>query len=207
MNKLEDIDFYLVTDSSLSKNGIFSDVENAIRAGCRIIQYREKKKDTKTMIKEARQIKKICNNKAMFLIDDRADVVLAVNADGIHIGQGDQSYHDVMKELPEEMIIGISVDNEQEAKKAEHIGATYVGAGAVFPTKTKKDASVLGIDGLQRIVQSINIPVVAIGGISLDNIKEVMQTGVNYYAIISDINNSTNISARLKEFHNLVNRG
>ena len=80
MNKLNDIDFYLLTDSTLSKNGIFSDVKDALKAGCKIIQYREKKKSTKAMINEAEKIKKMCKNNALFLVNDRADVSFASNA-------------------------------------------------------------------------------------------------------------------------------
>ena len=92
MIKFDEIDFYFVTDSELSKNKIFSDVENAIKAGCKVVQYREKNKSTKDMIEEAKQLKKICEGKAIFLVDDRVDIALAADADGVHIGQEDISF-------------------------------------------------------------------------------------------------------------------
>ena len=139
MNKLNDIDFYLVTDSTLSKNGIFSDVKDALKAGCKIIQYREKKKSTKAMINEAEKIKKMCKNNALFLVNDRADVSLAVNADGIHIGQDDIPYKSARKLLGNNKLIGQTVHNLDEAIKAENLGVDYVGVAPIFKTDTKED--------------------------------------------------------------------
>ena len=118
MNNLENIDFYFITDSELSKNGIFSDVENALNTGCKIVQYREKNKSTKDMIEEGNKLRELCDGRAIFLINDRIDIALAVNADGVHIGQKDMSYNFSKKLLGKNKIIGLTVHNLAEALEA-----------------------------------------------------------------------------------------
>ena len=137
---LKEIDFYLVTDSGLSRKGTLSDVKEAVESGCRIVQYREKDKSTKEMIDEASEIKRICGDKAIFLVNDRIDVALAVDADGVHIGQDDMPIETARKLLGPDKIIGLSVHNMDEAIEAEKSGADYVGLGPIFDTATKKDA-------------------------------------------------------------------
>ncbi|MCK5636463.1 MAG: thiamine phosphate synthase, partial [Thermoplasmatales archaeon] len=140
MIKFDDANFYFVTDSELSKNNIFSDAENAIKAGCKIIQYREKNKSTKDMIEEARQLKEICEGKAILLVDDRADVALVVGADGVHIGQEDIPYETARLLLGMNKIIGLTVHNLEEAIEAEKLGVNYIGLAPIFKTDTKEDA-------------------------------------------------------------------
>jgi thiamine-phosphate pyrophosphorylase len=208
LNKLEDIDFYLVTDSSLSKNGIFSDVENALKAGCRIVQYREKKKDTKTMINEAMQIKKICNNKALFLIDDRADVALAVNADGIHIGQDDIPYESARKLLGENKIIGLTVHNVDEAIEAEKLGVEYVGVAPIFDTDTKNDIKTpCGIEMIKKIRNEVKVPIVAVGGITKNNVKEVIDSGADSIVSIKPVISSDDVYSEVFDFINIIRGG
>ena len=137
---LKEIDFYLVTDSGLSRKGTLSDVKAAVQAGCKIVQYREKAKSTKEMVCEASEIKKICGDKAIFLVNDRIDVALAVDADGVHIGQDDMPIKIARKLLGPEKLIGLSASNIEEAVEAEKNGADYVGLGPIFDTSTKKDA-------------------------------------------------------------------
>ena len=112
---LKEIDFYLVTDSGLSRKGTLSDVKESVEAGCKIIQYREKNKSTKEMIDEAAEIKKICSGRAIFLVNDRVDVALAVDADGVHIGQYDMPIETPRKILGADKIIGLTVHNVDEA--------------------------------------------------------------------------------------------
>ena len=128
----------MVTDSTLSKNGIISDVENALRAGCNILQYREKHKSTKDMIIEAKHVKQICEGKATFLINDRIDVALAVDADGVHIGKEDMPFKTVRLLLGKDKIIGLTVHNLEEAFEAEKLGVDYIGLAPIFKTDTKK---------------------------------------------------------------------
>lgn len=208
MNKLEDIDFYLVTDSSLSKKGIFSDVENAIKAGCRIVQYREKNKDTKTMINEARQIKKICNNKALFLINDRLDVALAVNADGIHIGQNDIPYKSARELLGENKIIGFTVHNADEAIEAEKLGVDYIGVAPIFKTDTKDDIKTpCGVEMIKRIRNQIKVPIVAVGGITKFNVQEVIDSGADSIVSIKPVISSDDVYSEVFDFINIIRGG
>ena len=129
----------MVTDSTLSKNGIISDVENALRAGCNILQYREKHKSTKDMIIEAKHVKQICEGKATFLINDRIDVALAVDADGVHIGKEDMPFETVRLLLGKDKIIGLTVHNLEEAFEAEKLEVDYIGLAPIFKTDTKQD--------------------------------------------------------------------
>ncbi len=205
MNKLNDIDFYLVTHSNLSKNGIFSDVENALKAGCRIVQYREKKKDTKTMIKEAIQIKKICSNNAFFLVNDRADVAFAVNADGIHIGQDDIPYVYAKKLLGKNKIIGITIHNVDEAIKAENLGVDYVGVAPIFETDTKEDVQTpCGVEMIKKIRKEVNVPIVAVGGIKKNNVKEVIEAGADSIVSISPIISSDDVYSEVMDFIKII---
>ncbi|MBN2110535.1 MAG: thiamine phosphate synthase [Methanosarcinaceae archaeon] len=185
---LDIIDFYLVTDSGLSKKGTLSDVENAVAAGCRIVQYREKSRTTKDMVLEAAQIKKLCGGKAIFLVNDRVDVAMAVDADGVHIGQDDMPISMARKLLGPDKIIGLTVHDVEEAKKAEQSGADYVGLSPIFNTSTKKDAGTgIGPESIRAVKDAICIPVVAIGGINKENCASVVRGGADSLVAISAV--------------------
>ncbi|MFW5987202.1 MAG: thiamine phosphate synthase [Methanohalophilus sp.] len=185
---LKDIDFYLVTDSGLSRKGTLSDVKCAVAAGCKIVQYREKDKTTKEMIEEAILIRKICVDNAIFLVNDRIDVALAAGADGVHIGQDDMPIDSARKILGENKIIGLTVHDTDEAIEAERKGADYVGFSPVFDTNTKKDAGMgVGPERIQAVRKTINIPIVAIGGINKDNCISVIENGADSLVAISAI--------------------
>jgi thiamine-phosphate pyrophosphorylase len=197
------------------KNQIYCFADNLdifsklLAAGARIIQYRNKIVNDRVFYQTANEMLSLIRerNDIIFIINDRVDIALKVKADGVHIGKSDEPYSNIIQRVPEDIIIGVSVDNEHEAILAANAGATYLGAGAVFPTKTKAGVPVIGTDGLQRIVRSVHIPVVAIGGITPDNIHEVIKTGVQYIAMISNINDSDDIPAKFKVCSNLMNRG
>jgi thiamine-phosphate pyrophosphorylase len=180
-----------------------------LSAGARIIQFRNKTIDNFSFYQMAKKMLALVSSyqNAILIINDKVDIAVQLHADGIHLGQTDEPYSAVIKRIPDDMLIGVSVDNEQEAIQAEKAGISYVGAGSVFPSATKADAPVIGIVTLQKIVQAVNIPVVAIGGISLDNICQVRKTGVQYIGIISQINNDPDIPGKFRQFHTLVNRG
>ena len=200
-----DVDFYFVTDSQLSKKGIFSDVNDALKAGCKIIQYREKNIDFNKMVYEAKHLKKKCNGKAIFLINDRLDVALAVEADGIHIGKSDVSFKDARKSLGNNKIIGLSVDNVKEAIDAEVAGANYIGLGPIFKTFTKKDAgNPCGIKMLKNVRKNIKIPIVAIGGITKKNIAEVIRNGADAVASVSAVIGSDDVYGEVNDFINII---
>ncbi len=200
MKKLNDIDLYFVTDSCLSRKGIISDVKSAVEAGCKIVQYREKNKSTKEMISEAVAIKKICEGKAVFLVNDRVDVAIAVDADGVHIGQSDISFEDARKILGDDKIIGLTVHNLDEAVDAERLGASYVGLAPIFETDTKEDIMVpCGVCMIEKVRQGVSLPIVAVGGISKDNIGDVIQAGADSVVCISAVVGSDDVFGEICE--------
>lgn len=204
---LRELDFYLVTDSGLSKKGTLSDVKTAVEAGCKIIQYREKDKSTKEMVCEASEIRNICGDKAIFLVNDRIDVALAVDADGVHIGQDDMPIELAKKLLSADKIIGLSVHDREEAIEAEKSGADYVGLGPIFDTATKKNAG-KGISPakIAEVKSAIKIPIVAIGGINKENCESIIQGGADSLVAISAVVCSSDVEKETKEFIDIIRR-
>ena len=205
MIKFDDANFYFVTDSELSKNNIFSDAENAINAGCKIIQYREKNKSTKDMIEEARQLKEICEGKAILLVDDRADVALVVGADGVHIGQEDIPYETARLLLGMNKIIGLTVHNLEEAIEAEKLGVNYIGLAPIFKTDTKEDArEPIGTKMIETVRKNVSLPIVAVGGINKHNVKDVIDSGADSVVSIYAVLNSDNVYNEVSEFVKII---
>jgi thiamine-phosphate pyrophosphorylase len=177
--------FYFITDGALTKRGIVEDARAAVSGGAAIVQYREKSKDTGPMAVEAKELKGICRGKALFLINDRVDVALAVDADGVHLGQTDMDYQSARRLLGEK-IIGVTIHSLRGAKEAEAMGADYVGLSPIFATATKPDAGkAVGLRTLKEVCDSVSIPVVAIGGITLENARGVMEAGATTLCAIS----------------------
>lgn len=204
---LKVIDFYLVTDSGLSKKGTLSDVSEAVEAGCKIVQYREKNKSIKEMISEAAEIKRICSDRAIFLVNDRIDVALAVDSDGVHIGQEDMPIEIARKLLGEDKIIGLTVHNTDEAIEAEKKGADYVGLSPIFDTATKKDAGKgIGPDRIRDVKNAIRIPVVVIGGINKENSESVIRNGADSLVAISAVLCSDNVKRETKSLIDIIQR-
>lgn len=202
---LKEIDFYLVTDSGISKKGTLSDVKESIEAGCKIIQYREKNKSTKEMIDEAFEIKRVCSDRAIFLVNDRIDVALAVDADGVHIGQEDMPIDTARKLLGADKIIGLTVHNVDEAIEAEKSSADYVGLGSIFDTSTKKDAGKgIGSARIREVKKAIKVPVVAIGGINKENCRSVVENGADSLVAISAVVCSDDVKKETSEFIEII---
>ena len=207
MIKLDDVDFYLVTDSRLSKNGIISDVEKALNAGCKIVQYREKNKSTKDMIEEAEQLKKMCDGRAVFLVDDKVDVALAVDADGLHIGQEDTPFETARRFLGKDKIIGLTVHNLEEAIEAEKLGVDYVGLAPIFETDTKEDASEpCGPEMIEKVRKEVSLPIVAVGGIDKDNVKNVIKAGADSAVSINAVLCSDDVYNEVSDFIRIIRR-
>ena len=187
--------------STPSRTYCFADTVDMARklleAGARIIQLRNKTADDSTFKHVAKEIQSLMRryDDAVFIINDRVDIASEIGADGVHVGQEDEDFRTVGKRLPEDMIVGVSARFPHLAQAAESAGATYVGAGAVFPTPTKPEAAVIGVEGLRAVIETIRIPVVAIGGITAQNVREVFRTGVRYAAVISDINAAPDVAA------------
>lgn len=188
-----DLSAMLVLDSGLSRKDIFSDAENAIRAGIPAIQYREKNQSTKKMLEQCKKLKKICKGKALFFVNDRADLALASNADGLHLGQDDLPLKKA-RELFPNAIIGITVHNIEEAVNAEAKEADYVSVSPVFHTDTKKDAGKeVGLKMVKRVKSAVGIPVIGIGGINQENAGKVIESGADGIAVVSCIVASENV--------------
>ena len=205
LNRLENIDFYMVTDSNLTKNGIFTDVENALRAGCRIVQYREKNKSTREMINEALKLKQLCFGKAIFLINDRIDVSLAVNSDGVHIGQKDMHIEIARKILGRDKIIGLTVHNLEEASNAEKIGIDYISLAPIFETNTKENTqSPVGVEMIKKIRDKINLPIVAVGGIDRENLRDVIHAGADSVVSIKSVLKANDVYKEIKDFIRII---
>lgn len=174
---------------------ILEAIEESILGGVTIIQLREKTASKDEFLKLAKEVKGITDKYSIpLIINDNVEIAKAIDADGVHLGQSDEELTRAREILGDRKIIGISVGNVEEAKLAEKNGADYLGIGAVFYTDSKKDINEpMGIAGLKRIVKSVNIPNVAIGGIHLSNVKEVMETGTDGVAVISEILGKENI--------------
>ena len=173
------LSLYLVTDNSDDRKKFLKTIEEAIKGGVSVVQIREKTADTLDFYNLALDVKEITTKyNVPLIINDRVDVALAIDADGVHVGQSDMPCDVTRKLIGEDKILGVSAATIDEAKKAEKDGADYIGSGAVFPTATKDDAPSITKSELKEIVESINIPVVAIGGITLDNAGELTDTGI-----------------------------
>jgi thiamine-phosphate pyrophosphorylase len=156
--------------------------------GIHWIQYREKERSRREISREAAKIRKLTRDyNAVFIVNDFVDIAICVNADGVHLGQDDLPLKEARKIMGKDKIIGISTHSIEEAIEAERNGADYIGFGPVFHTMTKDAGKPKGTDMLQEVKKQINIPVVAIGGISLKNIESVLHTGVDAVAVASAI--------------------
>lgn len=208
MNK-KDIDYtcYLVTDhKGLTNDEILDIIEEALKGGTSIVQIREKTASTKDFYELALQVKEITQKYDVpLLINDRLDIAIAIDADGVHIGQDDMPALKAREILGEDKIIGVSAATIEEAKKAEADGADYIGTGAVFPTATKDDAPSITKEDLSEITSSISIPTVAIGGITLENAHELKDTGIAGFSVVSAIMSAQSpkeASEKLREIFN-----
>ena len=190
MKKL-DLSLYLVTDKSDDVEKFLKTIEEGIKGGVTVVQIREKTADTLDFFNLALKVKEITRKyNVPLIINDRVDVALAIDAEGVHVGQSDMPCDVTRKLVGPDKIVGVSAATIDEAKKAEKDGADYIGTGAVFPTATKDDAPKITKKDLKEIVDSINIPVVAIGGITLDNAHELIDTGIAGFSVVSAIMSS-----------------
>lgn len=185
--KKEDLLLYAVTDRSwLNGETLYEQVEKALKGGVTFLQLREKGLDEDAFLKEAKEMKKLCSRYHVpLIINDNVKIALESDADGVHVGQEDMEAGKVRKELGPDKIIGVSAHNAREAILAFKQGADYLGAGAVFGSSTKKNASNLSYETLQEICRSVDLPVVAIGGIGEENIPKLAGSGICGVAVVS----------------------
>lgn len=203
-----DYSVYLVTDTGFLQGRDFAAcIEAALKGGVTLLQYRDKNADSRVLLERALLLKKMCAvYHVPLLINDRLDIALAVQADGVHVGQSDLPVTVVRRLLGEQAVIGASAHNPEEARQALADGADYLGCGAVFGTTTKNDAGYLGLDGLQSIRQAVTAPLVGIGGVNSTNFEQVLQTGVNGAAIVSGILAADDIEAEVRKFKTIADR-
>jgi thiamine-phosphate pyrophosphorylase len=195
--------YYFITDTGLSRQGNISDVKKALAAKVRIVQYRAKEVSTRMMLAEAAALKKLCQD-AIFLVNDRVDVALAVGADGVHLGQEDLPFDAARKLLGPDKIIGITVSTLEEALTAARQGADYLGVSPIFFTRTKSDAGLpTGLSLLREIRNAVSLPLAAIGGITLDNAAEIIAAGADMICAISEVVTHADVCARVEKFQKL----
>ena len=201
-----DLSLYLVTDKSDDVEKFLKTIEEAIKGGVSVVQIREKTADTLDFYNLALNVKKITEKYDVpLIINDRVDVALAIDADGVHVGQSDMPCDVTRALVGPDKIVGVSAATIEEAKKAESDGADYIGTGAVLPTATKDDAPKITKNDLKEIVESINIPVVAIGGITLNNAHELNDTGIAGLSVVSAIMSSENPKKSSEELLKIFN--
>lgn len=176
MNLREALALIVITDRTLAKpRSVESVVESALQAGARAVQLRDKTASPRDLLAQALRLRELTREKgALLFINDRFDVALAAEADGVHLGPDDLPLSVIRRASPQGFLIGVSTDEPMVARRLESEGANYIGCGAVFPTTTKKDAGeVIGIQGLARVVDAVRIPVVGIGGVTVDGAREI----------------------------------
>jgi len=190
-----DFTLYLVTDRRwLGEKTLWDGVEEAIRGGATLVQLREKEISSKEYLELAQRVKEVTDRHDIpLIINDRIDIALAIDADGVHLGPEDLPVPIARKLLGDGKIIGSSAASVDEALLLQAQGADYLGVGAVFPTATKRGTEKVGLEDLRGIKSAVHIPVVAIGGINAENAKPVMETGVDGVAVVSAIMDQTDI--------------
>ena len=202
------LSLYVITDEKLLEGkDIAKAVEEAILGGADIIQYRAKNKPSKQMYQEATQIKKICAkyNKPL-IINDRVDIALAVDADGVHVGQDDLDVEVVRRLIGFDKVLGLSTKNIEQVEEANKLPVDYIGFGSIFPTGTKEDAQLAGLEELKQAIEISIQPVVAIGGINEDNLQSVLDTGCENVAVVSAVFKDENIKQNTKRLKEILSK-
>jgi len=197
--------YYFITDTELSLAGNENDVLCAVSCGVEVVQYRNKNAETRQMYEEAVLLRKICLDcGCIFLVNDRVDIALATQADGVHLGQSDMPCLAARKLLGSESIIGVTVHNLAEALAAESMGADYLGVSPIFQTATKPDAGKpAGIRLIEEIRAEVTIPLIAIGGINHFNAGEVVRAGADGLCAISCVVAKENVRDEILKFQDI----
>ena len=199
----KDLLLYAVTDRHWLNNRTLTDVvRESLEGGVTMLQLREKTLAEPAFLAEAKELQALCREYHVpFIVNDNVDIALAMDADGVHVGQSDMEALDVRAKLGPGKIVGVSAQTVEQALLAEKHGADYLGVGAVFPTGSKDDADDVSYDTLKAICQAVSIPVVAIGGISRDNVARLADSGICGVAVISAIYGAPDIRAAAQELN------
>lgn len=192
---------YAVTDRHwLGEETLYEQVEKALKGGATFIQIREKDLDAETFLEEAKELQTLCREYGVpFVVNDNVAIAREIDADGVHVGQSDMEAGDVRALLGPDKILGVSAQTVEQAKLAEERGADYLGVGAVFPTGSKDDAVEVDYKTLQEICRAVDIPVIAIGGITRENTLELAGSGICGIAVISAIFGAKDIETATAE--------
>ncbi|MDY6013084.1 thiamine phosphate synthase [Clostridium sp.] len=200
MKSFKDKKIYLVTDYRIPFDELLKKVEEALKAGIKLVQYRDKNVSSKLMCERGKKLFDLCKKyNSIFLVNDRVDIAMAIDADGVHIGQDDMDCKLARKLLGRDKIIGVSTKTLEESKKAVEDGADYLGCGAIYSTDTK-DTNILSINSLKEIKKNISIPIYGIGGINTENITNELKELLDGVAVVTAILNSHNINKTINEF-------
>jgi thiamine-phosphate pyrophosphorylase len=204
----KDLFLYAVTDRKWTgKKTLFEQVEKSIKGGVTFVQLREKELEYKLFLDEAIKMKDLCKKYDIpFVVNDNVDIAIKSNADGVHVGQEDMEALNVREMIGKDKILGISVQTLEQAIEAEKKGADYLGVGAIFPTNSKDNAVKVSIETLSLICKSVNIPVVAIGGINKTNINQLKNTGISGVALISAIFENDDIEYATRELKEILSK-
>lgn len=208
MGKIINWELYLVTDRGLSRLPFLEMIVKAIEGGVTVIQLREKNLSTREFIEKAIEVKKIIEGRKIpLIINDRVDVALAVQADGVHLGNDDMPVDMARKILGKDFIIGASARSVDEAIEKEKMGADYIAVSPVFPTPTKSDAGPpLGLEGVREMRKALKVPLIGIGGINRENVVDVIKSGADGVAVVSAIVSSENPELSARELRELIRR-
>ncbi|MBR3473662.1 MAG: thiamine phosphate synthase [Oscillospiraceae bacterium] len=204
--KREDLRLYAVTDRSwLGEESLCSQVEKALRGGVSFVQLREKQLDDERFLAEARELRALCAKYGVpFVVNDRVDIALAVDADGVHVGQEDMAVKEARRLLGPGKIVGATCKSVEQALRAVEEGADYIGSGAMFPSTAKPEAQGISFDELRAICAASRIPVVAIGGITEANLPSLAGTGIAGAALVSAIFAQKDIEAAARRLRALT---
>ena len=204
--KKETLKLYAVTDRSwLGGESLRDQVEKALRGGVSFVQLREKNLDRDQLLREAEEIAVLCRTYGVpFVVNDDAEIALACGADGVHVGQEDMAAEEARKLLGPDKIIGVTCKTVEQALRAQAQGADYLGSGAMFPSVAKPGAEGISLDTLREICAAVSIPVVAIGGISRENLPALRGTGIAGVAVVSAVFAQTDIEAASKKLYQAV---
>lgn len=201
-NIKEQLKLYLVTDSEILKNrDFYKCIEDAIKGGVTMVQLREKNVSGSAFLEKAMKLRVLTKAyNVSFIINDRVDIAILCDADGVHVGQSDIDAKSVRKLIGQDKILGVSARDLKEATNAKIDGADYIGVGAMYSTSTKLDAKLVSFNTVKEIKSEVDIPIVLIGGIDLDNLEVLKELEADGYAVVSAILNEEDILLESKKW-------
>lgn len=200
----ENLLLYAITDSScIGERDFFAEIENALKGGVTILQLREKNISTDQLTQKAKKLKEICSKyKVPLIVNDDVKAAIDSGADGVHVGAEDMNVSEIRKIAGDNFIIGATAKTPEQAKNAQAQGADYLGCGALFPSSTKSNAKPMSIETLREITSLVSIPVVAIGGLTYDNIDVIKNSGAAGAAVVSAVFVEKDVKSAAKRLKN-----